>query len=105
VLLPRGETEQKLVERLAEATWRHIRIFRAQARFERFGWRRLLASAGKATRLTARATDERAFAISQLLFEGERMLDEAYELQTRIKRILGSLLRERWQAERRENRE
>jgi len=95
VFLPRDKAEGRLIERLAQATWRHIRIFRAQARLERFAWRRLVAQAGKARRLTLEETSERAYQVSKL-FAGARLAEsEGSRLGDRIERILAALIRER----------
>jgi hypothetical protein len=95
VFLPRDKEEGRLIERLAQATWRHIRIFRAQARLERFAWRRLLARTGKGRRLSLEETSERAYQVSKL-FAGARLVEsEGSRLVGRIERILGALIRER----------
>jgi hypothetical protein len=95
VFLPRDKEEGRLIERLAQATWRHIRIFRAQARLERFAWRRLLARTGKGRRLSLEETSERAYQVSKL-FAGARLVEsEASQLVDRIEHILAALIRER----------
>lgn len=95
VFRPESVSELGLVERLARATWRHIRIFRAQARLEASGWRRLLARAGQAQRLTLEEFSNRACDVSKLFAEARLVEDEAYKLEQRIERILESLIRER----------
>jgi hypothetical protein len=95
VFLPQNQEEGRLIERLAQATWRHIRIFRAQARLERFAWRRLLARAGKGRRLTLEETSERAYHVSKLFAEARLVESEASQLVDRIEHILAALIRER----------
>jgi hypothetical protein len=121
VFVPRDEEEGRLIERLAQATWRHIRIFRAQARLERFAWRRLLARAGKARaghalgphppapltppalsgarHLSLEETSERAYQVSKLFAEARLVESEASRVEDRIERILAALIRERARAE------
>jgi len=99
VFLPRDKEEGRLVERLAQATWQHIRVFRAQARLERFAWRRLIARAGKARRLTLQEFSDRAGEVSKLFVEARLVESEAFQLEQRIERILESLIRERAKGE------
>jgi len=99
VFLPRDKEEGRLIERLAQATWRHIRIFRAQARLERFAWRRLLARAGKGRRLSLEETSERAYQVSKLFAEARLVESQASQLEARIERILAALIRQRVRAE------
>ncbi len=101
VLRPASKTERHLVERLARATWRRIRLFRAQARLERYIWRRLLARSGQARHSTLEEVSNCAFEISGLLLEGRRVHTEAYKLDGRIERLLAELIRARARAEKR----
>ncbi len=100
VFLPRNREERRLVERLARATWRRIRLFRAQARYECWVWRHLGAPAGKARRLTLGEISERAFEISKLYFEAQLVEQEADRIEYRIERILAAFTRERAREER-----
>jgi len=95
VFRPKGTEERYLVERLARATWRRIRIFRAQARYERSGWRSLLPRAGRARHITLEEFSDRACQVSKLLMQARLVEDEAYKLEDRIERILAALIRER----------
>lgn len=99
VFRPRGTEERYLVERLARATWRRIRIFRAQARYERLGWRSLLPRAGRARHITLEEFSDRACQVSRLLMQARLVEDEAYKLEDRIEGILAALIRERAGAE------
>jgi hypothetical protein len=95
VFRPETEIEWDLVERLARATWRRLRILRARARLESLVWRRLLARAGKAQTLSLEEITDRATAISRRLERAHRVEVESYNLESRIERILEALLRER----------
>ena len=89
------KTERRLVERLARASWQHMRILRAQARYERWCWRRLAARAGRSRRLRLEELSDRARGVSRLFIERRLAEDEAGRLEDRIGRILKELLRER----------
>jgi hypothetical protein len=95
VFLPRDQEEGRLIERLAQATWRRMRIFRAQARLERLAWRRLAGPAGKVRHLTRAEVYQRADEVSKLLREGHLVENEAWKLEDRIERILATLIRQR----------
>jgi hypothetical protein len=99
VFRPRNREERRLVERLARATWRRIRLFRAQARYECWVWRHLGAPAGKARGLTLEEISERAFEISKLYFEAQLVEQEADRIEYRIERILAAFTRERARGE------
>jgi hypothetical protein len=93
--LPRDQEEGRLIERLAQATWRRMRIFRAQARLERLAWRRLAGPPGKVRQLTREEIYRRAEGVSELLMEGRLVENEAWKLEDRIQRILAALIRQR----------
>jgi hypothetical protein len=95
VFLPRDQEEGRLIERLAQATWRRMRIFRAQARLERLAWRRLAGPAGKVRHLTRAEVYQRADEVSKFLMEGRLAENEAWKLEDRIQRILATLIRQR----------
>ncbi|MBZ5515619.1 MAG: hypothetical protein LAN62_12420 [Acidobacteriia bacterium] len=116
VFRPLDQEEARLIERLAQATWQHMRVFRAQARLERFAWRRLVPRtadkarpgharglhpptpltppASSTTRpLTLEETSERAYEVSKLFAEARLVESEAYKLEDRVERILAALIR------------
>ncbi len=88
------KAERELVLRLAQATWRRMRIFRAQARYERWFWRRMAAQPGSGRRLTPEEFEERADKVLGFLREGHLAEYEAGQIDRRIKRILKALLHE-----------
>ena len=95
VFQPATEIEWDLVERLAQATWRRMRIYRALARLEVLMWRRLLARAGPERRLSCDETSERARVISKQLDRAFLLEDQANVLENRIERLLNALISER----------
>lgn len=92
VFLPRDPEEGRLVERLAQASWNHMRVFRAQARMERFAWRRLGTRPG---RLTLEEFSERAYEVSKLFALAHLVDSEAGKYEDQIERLLAALLRAR----------
>jgi hypothetical protein len=102
--LPRDKEEGRLIERLAQATWRRMRIFRAQARLERLAWRRLAGPAGKVGPLTRAEVCQRADEVAKLMIEGRLVESEAWKLEDRIQRILATLVRQRAKQEESETR-
>ncbi len=88
------EAERELVLRLAQATWRRMRIFRAEARYERWFWRRMAAQPGSGRRLTPEVFEVRADKVRGLISEGRLAELEAGQIDRRIGRILEALLRE-----------
>lgn len=104
VFLPRDREEGRLVERLAQASWNHMRVYRAQARMERFAWRRLGARPG---RLTLEEFSERTYEVSKLFALAHLVDSEAGKYEDQIERLLAALLRGRakregWRNEERE---
>jgi hypothetical protein len=94
VFRPENPEQRCLVERLARATWRRIRLFRAQARYEATAWRGMSRRAGK-SRPTLTDFSDRAFEVSTVLCEARLVENEAWKLEDRIERILEALLRQR----------
>ncbi|MBI4165316.1 MAG: hypothetical protein HY508_06230 [Acidobacteria bacterium] len=95
IFRPETEEEDRLTERLARASWRRIRLFRARARYEQTAWQKWAARAGKLQHIALEAFSDRAVAVSRLLFRAEKMETEAFALERRIEQILKSLLHER----------
>ena len=94
VFRPESREEWHLVERLARATWRRIRLFRAQARYESTAWHGMARRAGK-SRPTLADFSERNCEVATILREARLLDNEVWKLEERIERILEALLRER----------
>ena len=84
-----------MVRRLAEATWRRLRLHHAQARWEADRLREFFAEAPQAARLTAKETEQRAYALVVLLGNYEPFFTAASKLESQIERPLRQLLRQR----------
>jgi hypothetical protein len=98
VFQPEGYEERHLVERLARATWRRIRLFGAQARCESTAWQGMFRRAGK-LRPTLEEFSDRACEVSKLVMESRLVENEASKLEDRIERILAQLIRARARGE------
>jgi hypothetical protein len=99
VFRPENPEERRLVERLARATWRRIRLFRAQARYEATAWHGMSRRSGR-SRPTLADFSDRAFEVSTVLSEARLVENEAWRMADRVERILEALLRERAKGER-----
>jgi hypothetical protein len=99
VFPPEGTEEERLVERLARATWRRIRLFRAQARYDATAWRRMVRRAGN-RRPTLQELSWRAEMVNELSSEARLVESETWKIGDRIERILEALLRARSEASR-----
>jgi len=95
VFLPETDAEWVLVERLARETWRRLRLLRARVRLETRVWRRWVMSPAKTPKLSLEDTIVRARSVERRLEQAHRVEDESYTLESRIERILESLIRER----------
>lgn len=99
VFQPESEVEQDLVFRLAQASWRRIRILRARARLEVAVWRRRLARKSRAGGLSLAEITRRAEVISKRLVRATNVEDESLALAARIERLLRALIRARGAAD------
>ena len=95
VFAPEDETEGKLVRRLADATWRRLRLHRAQARWEADRLREFFADAPAAARLTPEETERRAYALADVFTDFQPFFTAASRLEAQIERVLRQLLRRR----------
>lgn len=67
--LPQDARERRIVRRLAEAVWRRLRAFRAQAQWEMERLHNLFDRAPVAKRLTAEETENRVWALLHVLHD------------------------------------
>jgi len=95
VYAPADELERKLIRRLGELTWRRLRLFHAQARWEADRLHGLFATAPRAAPLTPLETERRALALVQVLNDWTALLREAFKVQSGIERLLRALVRKR----------
>jgi hypothetical protein len=92
VYVPQDEREALLVRRLAETTWRRLRLFHAQARWETDRLHALFAAAPSPRSLTSEETELRALALLYTLNRWETLFREAAKLESRVERLLRVLL-------------
>jgi len=92
---PRDEPERKLLRRLAEALWRRLRLFRAQARWETDALQAFLGSCPRAKALSPDLARRRAFGLMSILLDQDRLAERSDWLLRRIEHMLRFLLRKR----------
>lgn len=92
VFRPQDPVEEDLAERLAQATWRRMRLFRACARQEIVMWRRLQTRGVPEQGLSQREDERRAGVISRRIEQSDSLGDEASALGTRILKLLDTLV-------------
>jgi hypothetical protein len=90
--IPQDKKEALLVQRLAETTWRRLRLFHAQARWETDRLHALFAAAPSPRSLTPEETERRALALLYTLNRWETLLREAAKLESRVEYLLRVLL-------------
>jgi len=90
--VPQDKREALVVQRLAETTWRRLRLFHAQARWETDRLHALFAAAPSPRRLTPEETERRALALLHMLNRWDTLLREAAKLESRVERLLRVLL-------------
>ena len=95
VFAPQDDAEREIVQRLAEAVWRRLRLFPAQAHWESNRLRKLFAEAPRTARLTTEDTELRAYAVAHALNDFRWFFEEASRLEAKIERQLRRLLRKR----------
>jgi len=95
IFAPEDEMEQKVVRRLAETTWRRLRLHRAQARWEADRLREFFADAPAAARLTPEETERRAYALADVFTDFQPFFTAASRLEAQVERVLRQLLHAR----------
>lgn len=91
--VPGGETEEKVVRSIAEATWRRFRLFRAQACWEAGQVKKLFELAPSPSRLDLEATRTRALNLIIALNDRDRFHQHDQALIAGVERELRMLLR------------
>jgi hypothetical protein len=92
---PLNDLERTILRHLAEALWRRLRLFRAQARWEADALARCLDAAATAAPLTADEIEDRASQIAEILLEMDRLEKQRFLLLRKVERPLRALLRKR----------
>jgi hypothetical protein len=92
---PRGEMERKQIHRLTQAIWRRLRLFRAQARWEKDTLMCGLSVLPAAPRLSVLRTRALAYALFGFFTKQGQLLRCEQTLDGAIERRLRALLRKR----------
>ena len=93
VFAPAGPTEEKVVRRIAVATWHELRLFKAQARWQADALRRYFQHAVFVQPLDAHTTRLRALFLMSLITDREKFLFHDQRLTGAVERALRALLR------------
>jgi hypothetical protein len=93
VFVPRGEAEAEVVQAIARATWRRLRLFRAQAVWEWKRVKRLFQQVPPLPRLDLETTRTRAYLLLIALAERERFDRFDRQLIHAVERDVRRLLR------------
>ena len=89
---PRDVTEQTLVRRLAEAVWRHARVYRAMARFELAQIEKIVGQFPELPLVNGEETRQRAYWVMMRLFNKGGLYRRATTLVGEVERMLRLLL-------------
>ena len=95
LLAPQEEEETALVRRLGDTIWRRLRLYQAQARWEKEQLLTLMRSAPASKHLDADLTRLRAFAIFEALYTYDNFYRHAFQSQTQVELLLRELLSRR----------
>lgn len=89
---PHDVTERTLVRRLAEAVWRHVRVFRAMARFELAQIRRIVGQFPELPRVDGEETRHRAYWLMMRVLNKKGLYRRSRTLVGEVERMLRLLL-------------
>jgi hypothetical protein len=92
VFSPANPVEEKVVQLLAAAVWRRLRLFTAQARWESDNLRRFLTRAAAIDPLDADSTRLHAYGLMALLLDREKFHRHDHHLTGMVERQLRTLL-------------
>ncbi len=93
VFAPANPTEERIVQRIAAAAWRQLRLFKAQALWQSDQLKRHFHGAPVVQPLDADATRYRALCLMMLLTDRRRFLRHDQGLTAGVERALRTLLR------------
>lgn len=93
--VPQDELERKVIHRLAEAVWRRLRLYRAQARWEADMLKAHLGASPPLKTLPPELTRLRAFGLMALLLNQDCLSRWSDQLLRRVEHMLRFLLRKR----------
>ncbi len=95
VFVPADKEEKRIVKGLAEAVWRRLRLFRAQASWEMERLERIFAQAPAPAQLDLNDTVARADGLTLALMEFEAFYSELSKLESQVEFWLRKLIRKR----------
>jgi hypothetical protein len=93
--VPKNLPEYEVVQRLAGAIWRRLRLYKAAAQWEADALRQALSSGPEAESLTVDETHIRAFGIMTLLLNEALLSRSRFQLLAEVERQLRALLKTR----------
>jgi hypothetical protein len=99
VFVPGDEEEKQIVRRLAETVWRRLRLFRAQACWEKEKLQRMFAEAPAPAQLSLNETVARAEGLAMALMQFEAFFHELTRLESQVEFWLRKLIRKRSQGQ------
>jgi hypothetical protein len=91
--VPKNLPEYEVVQRLARAIWRRLRLFKAAAHWEAEALRHALSSGPEVESLSVDETQMRAFGVMTLLLDETRLSRSRFQLLAEVERQLRALLR------------
>jgi hypothetical protein len=91
--VPKNLPEYKVVQRLASAIWRRLRLFKAAAHWEAEALRQALSSGPEVESLSIDETQMRAFGVMTLLLDESRLSHSRFQLLAQVERQLRALLK------------
>jgi len=91
--VPKNLPEYKVVQRLAGALWRRLRLFKAAAYWEAEALRKALSSGPEVESLSVDETEMRAYGVMTLLVDESRLSSSRVRLLAQVERQLRALLK------------
>jgi len=91
--VPKNLPEYEVVQRLARALWRRLRLYKAAAGWEAEALRQALSSGPEVESLSVDETQMRAFGVMTLLLDETRLFRSRIQLLAEVERQLRALLK------------
>jgi hypothetical protein len=91
--VPKNLPEYEVVQRLAGAIWRRLRLYKAAARWEADALRQALGSAPEVASLTVDETRLRACGVMTLLLDEDRLFRSRFQLLAEVERQIRALIK------------
>jgi hypothetical protein len=92
---PQDEVEKELVERLAFAVWRRLRLFRAQAGVESDRVKKLLDAPPEGGISPAKATAVWGYTLGKIFYDLNYFFEQLSKLQSQVESLLRALVKKR----------